>query len=164
MSYLKGGRNVEVLEPMPDLETTVQSHMERLAEHEKRLNGHSERLNHHEKRLDGDKMDIQELRAYDQKKHERLLDLEENYKRLEKTVATENEQTRKTMREQTEKLFDIVDKAMGYQETRTVQTHELKMARLNTWSTVFLKVSTGLVGLLTSGSALYYIILYFLDK
>ncbi len=143
---------------MPDLESTVQSLEKRSVEHEKRLNGHSERLNHHEKRLDQDKEDIQTLKDRDQKKHERLLDLENSYKKLEKTVATENEHTRKTMREQTERLFEIVEKAMGYQETRTSQSHELKMAKLNTWSTVFLKISGGLVGLLSSGGLIYYII------
>ncbi len=142
---------------MPDLESIVQAH-------EKRLSQHSDRLNQHQERLDQDKEDIQELKDHDKEKHARLLDLEDNYKRLEETVATENEQTRKTMREQTERLFEIVEKAMGYQETNAVQAHELKMARLNTWSTVFLKASGGLAGLLGSGSIIYYLVMHFLDK
>lgn len=136
---------------MPNIERIVESH-------EKRLNEQEKRLNHHGKQLDKDKMDIQELKDFDKKKHERLLTLEENYIRLEKTVTKENEETRSTMREQTKKLFGIVEQAMGYQESRSVQTHELRMAKLNTWSTVFLKVSGGLVGLLSSGGVIYFII------
>lgn len=149
---------------MPDIESIVQSHEKRLNEQETRANHHSEKLTHHEKRLDQDKKDIQELKDFDKSKHERLLIVEENYTRLERTVTKENEETRKTMREQTKELFNIVNNAMGYQETRTVQTHELRMARLNTWSSVFLKVSGGLVALLSSGGAIYYIIQSFLDK
>lgn len=143
---------------MPDLMNTVKSHEERLTVQEKQTFQLTERLNHHEKQLSQDKEDIQQLKDFDKNKHERLLVLEENYIRLERTVTKENEETRTTMREQTKKLFNIVEQAMGYQETRTVQTHELKMARLNTWSTVFLKVSGGLVGLLSSGGVIYYII------
>lgn len=136
---------------MPDLESIVESH-------EKRLNEHEKRLNHHGERLDTDKEDIQQLQDYDKSKHERLLILEENYNRLERTVTKENEETRSVMRKQTEKLFGIVEQAMGYQESRSVQSHELKMAKLNTWSTVFLKISGGLVGLLSSGGLIYIII------
>jgi len=84
--------------------------------------------------------------------------------KLENTVMRENQETRTTMREQTGKLFLIVEKAMGYQPDKTAQTHELRMAKLNTWSTVFLKVSGGLVGLLSSGGAIYYLVQHFLTK
>lgn len=125
--------------------TTLEERVDmRLGKQDERLNQHSDR--------------IQRLEKYDKEKHERLLVVEENYTRLEKTVAKENEETRTTMKEQTGKLFDIVEQAMGYQESRTTQTHELRMAKLNTWSTVFLKVSGGLVGLLSSGGVIYYIV------
>jgi len=149
---------------MPDLESMVKSHEKRLTEQERRTNTNSERLNRHEERLDQDKEAIQQLIDSDKEKENRLLAVEENYSRLERTVAKENEETRATMREQTRKLFSIVEQAMGYQETKTVQTHELRMARLNTWSTVFLKISGGLVALLSSGGAIYYFIQSFVDK
>lgn len=56
--------------------------------------------------------------------------------KLENTVMRENQETRSTMRDQTAKLFTIVENAMGYQSAHTVHTHELRMAKLNTLSTV----------------------------
>lgn len=146
---------------MPDLESMVRSHEERLTAQERRTNIHGEKLERHEKRLDDDKKAIQELIDFDKSKHERLLVVEENYNRLERTVAKENEETRSTMREQTKKLFNIVEQAMGYQETRSKQSHELRMARLNTWSTVVLKLGGAVAAL---GSAAYYILQNILDK
>lgn len=131
---------------------------ERLNKQEERLKQHGERLEQHAEKIKEGNEDIQTLKERDKDKHERLLDVEKNYARLENTVSKENKETRATMREQTEKLFNIVEQAMGYQESRTTQSHELRMAKLSTWSTVFLKVSAGLVGLLSSGGAIYYII------
>jgi len=105
---------------------------------------------------------IAELEKTDQRHDERLRNLEENAMKLENRVMRENQETRLTMREQTAKLFTIVENAIGYQSARTAQTHELRMAKLNTWSTVFLKVSVGIVGLLSSGGAIYYVIQHFL--
>lgn len=104
------------------------------------------------------------LEETDKLHDERLKKLEDNAMKLENTVMRENQETRTTMREQTGKLFLIVEKAMGYQSDKTAQTHELRMARLNTWSTVFLKVSGGLVGLLSSGGAIYYVVQHYLAK
>lgn len=126
----------------------VESHETRIHQHEKRLNKHDERLNEV-------KEEIQQLKDGDKNKHERLLIVEENYNRLERTVAKENEETRTTMREQTKELFKIVERAMGFRETRSTQSHELKMARLKTWSTTFVKISLGLAG---SGGVIYLII------
>jgi len=131
---------------------------ERLDSHDERFKQHSDRLERHDKLFETNQKEIKILNERDKDKHERLLDVEKNYEKLENAVTKENKETRATMIEQTGKLFEIVEQAMGYQETRTTQSHELRMAKLNTWSTVFLKVSAGLVGLLSSGGAIYYII------
>lgn len=96
-----------------------------------------------------------------QNHEERLLKLEDQSLKLENTILTENRDTRNTMKEQTEKLFHIVESAMGYQTSKATQDHELKMLKWNTFSTVFLKVSGGLFALLSSGGAIYYIIQHF---
>jgi len=108
-----------------------------------------ETVRHQGEQIDVHAIKIAALEKTDQRHDERLRKLEENAVKLENTVMRENSETRSTMREQTAKLFTIVENAMGYQSARTAQTHELRMAKLNTWSTVFLKVSGGVVGLLS---------------
>ena len=104
------------------------------------------------------------LKESDRQHDERLKNLEDNAVKLENTVMSENRETRTTMREQGDKMFVLVENAMGYQTARTAQSHELRMAKLNTWSTVFLKVSGGVVGLLSSGGAIYYALQHFLTN
>ena len=121
-------------------------------------------VRHQGEQIDVHAIKIAALEKADQHHDERLRNLEENAMKLENTVMRENQETRSTMREQTAKLFTIVENAMGYQSARTAQAHELRMAKLNTWSTVFLKVSGGVVGLLSSGGAIYYVLQHYLTK
>lgn len=143
---------------MRELETLVESHEKRLNAQEERLTNQSKRLDEHEKRLMQDDEAIKQLKVYDTDKHERLQALEKNYEDLSRIVTKENEETRHTMREQTGRLFDLVERSMGYQETRTAQRHDLKKEKLNTFSTIFLKLAGGLVGLLSSGGIIYLLI------
>lgn len=99
------------------------------------------------------------LEDADKKHDERLKNVEDGTVRLENTVMAENRETRKTFTQQTEKLFAIVESAMGYQTTRTTQTHEFKMMKWNTMSTIFLKVSGSLFALLSSGGIIYIALL-----
>lgn len=101
---------------------------------------------------------IQLLEDADVKHDERIKNLEDSTIKLENTIMTENRDTRKTMTQQTEKLFEIVESAMGYQTTQVTQTHELKMLKWNTLSTVFLKITGGIFALLSSGGVLYFAI------
>ena len=95
---------------------------------------------------------------------DRLKKLEDQSLKLENTILTENRDTRKTMKEQTEKLFHIVENAMGYQNSRTTQDHELKMLKLNTWSTVFLKISGAVGALGSAGGLVYLVVQHFLGN
>lgn len=140
---------------MPDLESMVKSHEERLAMQEQRSNAHSDRLNKHEERLNQDKEDIQMLKDSDREKDNRIQAVEYNTERLERVFVKENEETRTTVREQTKKLFDIVEQAMGYQQNKSTQDHELRIAKLNTWSTVILKVLGGLSALISAGTYVF---------
>jgi len=121
-----------------------------------------ETVRHQGEQIDVHAIKIAALEKADQHHDERLKKLEDNAMKLENTVMSESRETRTTMKEQVEKLFVIVENAMGYQSARTAQTHELRMAKLNTWSTVFLKVSGGVVGLLSSGGAIYYVLQHYL--
>lgn len=104
---------------------------------------------------------IVSLEEADKKHEERLKTLEEQSLKLENTIMAENRETRSTMKEQTEKMFVLVENAMGFQTSKYTQDHELRMLKWNTFSTVFLKVSGGLFALLSSGGAIYYIIQHF---
>lgn len=121
-------------------------------------------------KLQGNKLDnheerIEALEKVDQKHEERIKKLEEQSIKLENTILKTSSETRDVMREQTEqqteKLYDLLKTAMGIQNTRSTQSHEFKMLKWNTLSTVFLKISGGLLGLLSSGGVLYYIVQYF---
>lgn len=107
---------------------------------------------------------IVDLENRDKEHEERLKRLEDQSIKLENTILTENRDTRNTMKEQTEKLFNIVEKAMGYQNSKSDQDHELKMLKLNTWSTVFLKISGAMGALGSAGGLIYLVIQHFLEK
>lgn len=145
-------------ERIQNLEESVDRNEKRIIEQNKRLTLHEERLEKASVRLDLDKEDISMLKARDREKHERLLLVEENYRNLEKIMTKESKETREVMRSQTDKLYEIVHDSMNHNANRHKQNHELKMAKMNTWSTVFLKVSGGVVGLLTSGGLIYFIV------
>ena len=86
-----------------------------------------------------------------QKHEERLKTLEDRSIKFENTMMTESRETRTVMKEQADKMFELVENAMGYQSTRTTQSHELKIIKWNTLATVFLKICGGIVALFTAG-------------
>src|SRR4051794_39156826 len=119
------------------MEDKTLSMFEKMSEHDNDLKEHRERITTLE--------DITlALKESDRQHDERLKKLEDNAVKLENTIMAENRETRTTMKEQTEKLFGIVDKAMGYQTNVAVHNHEQRMAKINTWATVFLKITGGL--------------------
>lgn len=79
---------------------------------------------------------ISDLERVDREHEEHLKRLEDQSMKLENTILTENRDTRTTIKEQTEKLFVIVKSALGIQSTLTTQTHEFKMLKWNTLSTL----------------------------
>lgn len=115
---------------------------------------HDEQLIDHGVRLDS-------LEEKDRKYEERLKQLEDQSVKLENTVMSESRETRTTMKEQTDKLFTIVNQSINYKENTEKQDHEWRMQKLNTWSTVFLKISGGIVALLSAGGGFYYVLQHF---
>ena len=95
---------------------------------------------------------------------DRLKKLEDQSLKLENTILTENRDTRKTMKEQTEKLFHIVENAMGYQTSRTTQDHELKMLKWKTLADVIFKVCGAAGALGASGGVIYMVVQHFLSN
>lgn len=126
--------------------------------------GMYEKMLKHEEALDSHEERIFALEEADRRHEQRLKVLEDNAIRLENTVMSENRETRTTMKEQTEKLFDVVDRAMSFSSTQETQKHELKMKKWNTVSTILLKAGGGLLALLTSGGGLYLLIEHFVSK
>lgn len=94
---------------------------------------------------------IVSLERADHEHEERLKRLEDSHIKLENTMMTESRETRSVMKEQTDKMFELVENAMGYQSTRATQSHELKILKWNTLATVFLKICGGIVALFTAG-------------
>lgn len=111
----------------------------------------------HEERITKLEENDRELKENFNKLSSQMLTLESQNTKLENTLLNDNRDTRQTMKEQGEKMFELVESAMGYQNNRTAQDHELKMLKLNTWSTVFLKFA-GAVGALGSAGGLIYLV------
>ncbi|MEK4085593.1 hypothetical protein [Psychrobacillus sp. FSL K6-1415] len=122
---------------------------------------HDEKINNHEERIGA-------LEKVDQKHEERINNLEEQSIKLENTILKTSTETREVMREQTEqqteKLFELLQTAMGIQSTRSTQNHEFKMLKWNTIATIGMKVSGALLGLLSSGGLLYFYITEYMMK
>ncbi|WP_419962123.1 hypothetical protein [Psychrobacillus sp. BM2] len=122
---------------------------------------HGEKLKDHDERIEA-------LEKVDTKHEERITKLEEQSIVLENTIHMTSAETRNVMREQTEKqtekLYGLLETAMGIQNTRSTQSHEFKMLKWNTVSTIFMKISTALLGLLSSGGLIYYYVTEFLFK
>lgn len=118
---------------------------------------HDEEINNHHERLSI-------LEETDRQHEERLRQLEDQSIKLENTVMTESRETRTTMKEQTDKLFNIVDSSINYKQDVEKQAHEFRMLKIETWSTVFLKLSGGVVALLSAGGGAYYVIQHFLEN
>ncbi|KGR89158.1 hypothetical protein [Lysinibacillus odysseyi] len=116
-----------------------------------------ETVKNHEDRLTGAEKEIEYL-------NEQVQEIKQQSITLENTILKDSRETREVMRSQTDKLFELVQSALGFQGSRSSQDHELKMLKWNTLSTVFLKISGGLLALLSSGGAVYYLIQYFFTK
>ncbi|MCM3316706.1 hypothetical protein M3603_08445 [Rummeliibacillus stabekisii] len=101
---------------------------------------------------------IVNLERADHEHEERLKRLEDSHIKLENTMMVESRETRTVMKEQTDKVFELVENTMGFQSTKNTQNHELKMLKWNTLATVFLKVCGGIVALFTTGGAFYYVL------
>lgn len=96
---------------------------------------------------------ISVLEERDEKHEERLKQLEDQSVRLENTIMTESRETRITMKEQTEKLFEIVDTSINYKADSQKLDYDLKKMRIEMWTNVFLKLSGGVLALLSAGGA-----------
>ncbi|WP_419957200.1 hypothetical protein [Psychrobacillus psychrotolerans] len=122
---------------------------------------HDEKLINHDERIGV----LESAREADGK---RITKLEEQFIIFENTIHTTATETRNVMREQTEKqtekLYGLLETAMGIQSTRSTQNHEFKMLKWNTIATIGMKVSGALLGLLSSGGLIYYYVTEFLLK
>jgi len=107
---------------------------------------------------------ISNLEEADRKHDERLAVLEGQYVKLENTMMRESQETRTTMREQTSRLYGIVENAMGIQSAREKDDHERKMARLKVFGDIALKGSGVVLALASSGGIIYFVIEQLFNK
>lgn len=101
------------------------------------------------------------LEERDEQHEERLKQLEDQSIKLENTVMSESRETRTTMKEQTDKLLTLVESSINYKTDAEKQEHEYKMLKIKTWADVFLKLSGGVVALLSAGGGFYYVVQHF---
>lgn len=92
------------------------------------------------------------LKEADKHHEEKLKQMETQNIRLENTVMTTGRETQETMRAQTNRLFEVVERSIGYQTETSQQAHELKIAKLNAYTNVGLKIGGALLG---SGGVIY---------
>lgn len=118
----------------------------------------------HEERITKLEENDRELKENFNKLSSQMMTLESQNTKLENTLLNDNRDTRQTMKDQGEKMFHLVESAMGYQSSKSVQDHELKMLKLNTWSTVFLKISGAIGALGSAGGVIYLIFQNFFEK
>lgn len=92
------------------------------------------------------------LKEADKHHEEKLKQMETQNIRLENTVMTTGRETQETMRAQTNRLFEVVERSIDYQTSSSQQAHELKIAKLNAYTNVGLKIA----GALTAGGGVVY--------
>lgn len=117
-----------------------------------------EKVKQHDEELSDHGYRISALEEADRQHEERLRQLEDQSVRLENTVMAESRETRTTMKEQTEKLFDIVDSSINYKADSQKLDYDLKKMRIEMWTNVFLKISGGVLALLSAGGAGYWLL------
>jgi len=115
-------------------------------------------------------VEIEKLKMNDKEQDSRIKLLEDQSIKLENTIMSENRDTRQTfvqysnkISQQNEDLLDIVRSALGMKATTDSQQHEFRMAKWNTISTIFLKISGGLVAALGSGGIIYFAVQKFME-
>lgn len=134
---------------MPDKEGGV-SMFETVKNHEERITILEKNDRDHQMKLDSMSEQMTELKTLNTE--------------LENTVLKDNRETRSTLVAQMEKLFLLTENAMGYQNNRSSQQHELKMLKWNTVATVFLKICGAVGALGASGGIIYMVIQHFLTQ
>lgn len=134
---------------MPDKEGSA-SMFETVKDHEERITILEKNDKDHQLKLDTMSEQMSELKMQNTE--------------LENTVLKDNRETRSTLVAQMEKLFLLTESAMGYQNNRSSQQHELKMLRWNTVATVFLKICGAFGALGASGGIIYMVVQHFLTK
>jgi len=121
-------------------------------------------VQNHEERITKLEENDRELKENFSKLSEQMVKLESQNSKLENTLLNDNRETRSTMKEQTEKMFRLVENAMGYQSNRTAQQHEFKMLKWKTIADVFFKICGAVSVLGASGGLIYMIFEHFFTK
>lgn len=134
-----------------------------------KMKAHDEALSDHDNRIDTLEEITLALREADRLHVEKMKQLEINSVKLENIILTSSQETQNVMKESNDQmkesnanLLGLVKDSLGYKSTTTRQAHELKMAKLQTYSTFVLKVGGGLGALTVPGGLVYYIINHYM--
>ncbi|QIG62543.1 hypothetical protein [Sporosarcina phage Lietuvens] len=116
---------------------------------------HSESIDSHEVRI----VTLEELtlalKEADEHHEAKLKQMETQNIRLENTVMTTGRETQDMLKSQMDRLFDMTGKSIDYQSTSSQQAHELKIAKLNAYTNVGLRIAATLAG---SGGLIYALV------
>lgn len=133
---------------MPDKEKEAFSVYDKVRQHGEAILSHDER--------------ISSLEEADRRHEEQIVEIKANNLSLENTMMKESRETQdvvkrleSTVVRQNEKLYGIVDNAMGIQANREVNDHELRNARLKLFGDLALKGAGVVLALASSGGILY---------
>lgn len=146
---------------MPDKEKEPLSMYDKVRQHGEAITSHDERIASHDER-------ISNLEEADRRHEEQIAEIKANSLSLENTMMKESRETQdvvkrleNTVVNHNDKLYDIVESAMGYQKDVAVHKHEQRMKKIETWSNVFLKIATGLTAV---GGIGYLILQHILNQ
>ncbi len=103
------------------------------------------------------------LKEADRQHEEKLQQMENQNLKLENTVLTTGRETQDIVKAQADKMFELAKSSMSYQTASAEQEHELRMAKLNAWSTFALKLSGALATMAGSGGLIYYVFTHFVN-
>lgn len=126
------------------------------------LKKQGESLEDHDNRIFGLEELTAALKEADRQHEEKLQQMETQNLKLENTVLTTSRETQEIVKTQADKMYDLAKSSMSYQTVSAGQEHELKMAKLNAWSTFALKLSGALATMAGSGGLIYYVFTNFL--
>ncbi len=126
------------------------------------LKKQGESIENHDTRIFGLEELTAALKEADRQHEEKLQQMETQNLKLENTVLTTSRETQEIVKTQADKMFELAKTSMGYQSTTSAQSHELKMAKLNAWSTFALKLSGALATMAGSGGLIYYVFTHFI--
>jgi predicted phage-related endonuclease len=107
---------------------------------EKRVDLHDERLNKQDDRLNQHSERLTQLEKWDEDKHRRLKEIEQNYVKLENTIVTENKEMRLFFQSNMDKQWDLIKSRDEQRHDSRRMRYELDKTKVERWSDIIFKL------------------------